>query len=506
MIGRGREIVLGALLILLASWCRADVPLEMILRAKQATALVEVQNASGGSEGSAFCIDGTGLFVTNAHVVDPLPVGGKLILILRSGEKDQKTAPAHVVVLDKESDLAVLQSDATLKLTPLTLGSTDNLIETMSVVICGYPFGSGLSLKEGDYPSITVSTGHITALRKSKGELQAIQVDASLAPGNSGGPVLDARGDVVGIVQKGIRGSGINSAIPVASLQTLLARSRVLFTPPKIARSQLRAIQEFRIQLLIPPPVTAGVTIDLTLSANPDDRRSFRAVSTDRRLFLVQTPLLPAVKESDGLLRTAVPTSVAYRITAKQDGKIIGDVQGKISLSDRNLVRTEKPGSESAGGGRRQGADESRYLRDPASGHWYGAVHMNHSVTWEEAKAAAQALQHEGRSGHLVTITSAAESDFVVRLFPQAVADKCWLGAYKDAQAPDYKDPTAGWHWVTGEPWKYTHWNGTEPNGDVGGPHSDYIQFSQDGHWNDERNAPPDTIDAARWFIVEFEP
>ncbi len=105
-----------------------------------------------------------------------------------------------------------------------------------------------------------------------------------------------------------------------------------------------------------------------------------------------------------------------------------------------------------------------------------------------------------------MTITSATDSDFVVRTFPQAIANKCWIGAYKDTQGPDYKNPLSGWQGVTGEPWAYTHWNSSEPNGGVGAPHSNYIQFSLDGHWNDERNTPPHTINAARWYVVEFEP
>jgi len=203
-----------------------------VQKAKQATALVQVDDGDGGSEGSAFCIDATGLFITNAHVVEPLEVGGKLTLILRSGEKDQKILAAHVVSLNNDADLAILQVDLPIKLTPLTLGVTDDLIETTPIVAFGYPFGSDLALKAGDYPSITVSTGHITALRKIKGDLHSIQIDASLNPGNSGGPILNDKGEVIAIVQEGIPGSGINSAIPIADLKTLLAQAQILFTPP----------------------------------------------------------------------------------------------------------------------------------------------------------------------------------------------------------------------------------------------------------------------------------
>lgn len=77
----------------------------------------------------------------------------------------------------------------------------------MPVVAFGYPFGIRLAFKEGEYPNPTVSLGRITALRKSQGTLQAIQINAALHPGNSGGPVLNDKGEVIAIVQlRGRRG------------------------------------------------------------------------------------------------------------------------------------------------------------------------------------------------------------------------------------------------------------------------------------------------------------
>lgn len=231
---RGGELLIIMALAFLAVCCRADIAPDVVQRAKQATVFVEVEEKEGIAEGSAFCIDATGLFVTNAHVVEALAVGGKLTLVLRSGEKDQIKFTAHVLALDKEVDLALLQADHPPKLTTLTLGNSEGLLETTSVVAFGYPFGTDLAAKEGNAPSITVSTGHITALRKVNGVLTDIQLDASLNPGNSGGPILDMKGNVIGIVKKGIRGSGINYAIPVNDLRTLIARPRRLVTPPVV--------------------------------------------------------------------------------------------------------------------------------------------------------------------------------------------------------------------------------------------------------------------------------
>lgn len=338
MRGRVREIAVGLWMGFLACSCRAGIPPEIVVRAKQATALVEVAVQDGAAEGSAFCIDSAGVFITNAHVVAPLELGEKLTLVLRSGEKDQKIVPAYVVALDKAFDLAILRTDVLLDLKPLALGSTDQLIETMPVTAFGYPFGSELALKSGEYPNISVSTGHITALRKIKGELAAIQLDAALNPGNSGGPILNDRGEVIAIVQEGIPGSGVNLAIPIPTLRSLLKRSQVLFLPPARPREHLREKQEFRIQLLTPPRSGGEVTVSLTLSADAGDHRSFHASSRDGRTFTVLAPLLPSPANSSRPL----PSDIAYHVVASQDGSLLGDLTGKISLAPGSAASTRK--------------------------------------------------------------------------------------------------------------------------------------------------------------------
>jgi len=69
----------------------------------------------------------------------------------------------------------------------------------------------------------------------------------------------------------------------------------------------------------------------------------------------------------------------------------------------------------------------------------------------------------DGVSGHLVTMTSAAESAFVLSLL---TVNYALAGGY---QLPDQPTPADGWRWVTGEPWEYTDWGGTAPD-DVGPP------------------------------------
>jgi serine protease Do len=80
------------------------------------------------------------------------------------------------------------------------------LTELAEVVAFGYPFGSGLAVSKKEKPAISVNVGRITSLRQKAGELHRIQIDAALNPGNSGGPVLDKEGKVIGVVVGGVQG------------------------------------------------------------------------------------------------------------------------------------------------------------------------------------------------------------------------------------------------------------------------------------------------------------
>jgi hypothetical protein len=141
---------------------------------------------------------------------------------------------------------------------------------------------------------------------------------------------------------------------------------------------------------------------------------------------------------------------------------------------------------------------------NPANGHYYDVIDAR--LTWQEADAAAGALTHLGIPGHLVTITSQQERDFLIAEFPQITGtldDGGYvLGGY---QADTTGASDAGWVWVTGEPWSYTNWSPGEPN-DFNGVSEDflathdYLQGNPLALWNDGGSH------GYRGYIVEFSP
>jgi hypothetical protein len=238
-------------------------------RAKTATALVEARPTYG----SAFCVHANGLFVTNEHVVRQST--NTITLVLNAGLKNQKTVTAKIVRRDKARDLALLKVEGEEKFEPLELGSDKELGELTELIACGFPFGQALA-RPGERPAVSINVGSVTSLRRDKeGELHRIQLDAALNPGNSGGPVLDRNGKVVGMVVSGIQGSGVNMAIPVSHLQRFLVAPEVALTVPSIKATNRHEAFEFTAKATSILPSRETAELELVLEAGPGKERRF---------------------------------------------------------------------------------------------------------------------------------------------------------------------------------------------------------------------------------------
>jgi S1-C subfamily serine protease len=171
--------------------------------------------------GSGFVVDKAGHIVTNYHVIE----GGDQVHVSFS---NRDTVVAEVIGTDPSTDLAVLEVDTDASaLTPLSLGNSDNLRVGDPVVAIGNPFGLDR----------TATAGIVSALQRF---IQApnrftidhvIQTDAPINRGNSGGPLLSMRGEVIGVntqIETGNTGAmgnvGIGFAVPSNTVKDVVAQ------------------------------------------------------------------------------------------------------------------------------------------------------------------------------------------------------------------------------------------------------------------------------------------
>jgi S1-C subfamily serine protease len=263
----------------------------LVERGKRATALVEVSGIEGDATGSAFCVEKSGLFITNAHVVTGRDGKvGRVWLVVECGLATQRILPAKVLRPDDENDLVLLQVNAGSDLTALELGQDAGLVELAEVTIFGYPFGRMPADRRARYPDITILPSRITGLRRDKGGLAAIQFDSQLNPGTSGGPVLDGSGKVVAVARATVRGAPSNLAIPVGRIAEFMNAPGLVFEPPPVEYVSRTRPVTWTIQVQPPTPggrLPEGASIRVTVVSNGGKPRIYAAEPVGDGLFTV---------------------------------------------------------------------------------------------------------------------------------------------------------------------------------------------------------------------------
>lgn len=166
------------------------------------------------SVGTGFVIDANGLIVTNLHVVG----GARSVQVIFY---DNRRVPGTVLGLNRAMDIAVIKITGVSGLKPAVIGDSDRVQVGDIAIALGSPYG---------LPS-TFTTGVISAVgrRLDESRLPLIQTDAAINQGNSGGPLLNLRGEVIGINQQIISQSGgsigIGLAIPINAVRPLMEQA-----------------------------------------------------------------------------------------------------------------------------------------------------------------------------------------------------------------------------------------------------------------------------------------
>jgi 2-alkenal reductase len=237
---------------------------------------IAVYSAREGGAGSGFVIDSNGHIVTNNHVVED----AEMILVRFA---DETVVEAELVGADVDSDLAVIRVDVPDDLLKeVRLGDSSALRVGQRAIAVGSPFGF----------EQTMTTGIVSALdrvvRQESGYslLQLIQTDAAINPGSSGGPLLNAQGEVIGvntlIFSSSGSSAGVGFAVPVKTVKRVVPS---LISTGDYADPWL-GIRGLSLNPMIAEaldlPVDQGILLQRVATEGPADQAGLRG--NDRRV------------------------------------------------------------------------------------------------------------------------------------------------------------------------------------------------------------------------------
>jgi S1-C subfamily serine protease len=228
------------------------------------------------SQGSGFVADPAGYILTNSHVITSAGQGEPGAAVVAASEvyvefQDGNRVPARIVGWDLFSDVGLLKVDPgehALEVVPL--GNSSKVVVGEPVAAIGSPFGQASSLAVG---VVSATERSVSSLTSSYNVVDAIQTDAPINRGNSGGPLFNAAGEVIGINAQ-IRSDsgnaeGVGFAIPIntagRSMEQLIATGRVRYAWVGISSQTLTPSLAEELDY----PVEAGAAIQSVIPGGP---------------------------------------------------------------------------------------------------------------------------------------------------------------------------------------------------------------------------------------------
>jgi len=337
-------LVLSTLFALSPAWAEVDIqgkPLNMqIAREKVFPALVFVkviqqthdkgERSSRSGAGSGVLISEDGEFLTNWHVIDKAESVRCLLT-------DGRAFPVEIIGSDKDTDLALcrLILPEGEKVPFATLGDSDKLVEGDPVFVMGAPWGLSRS----------ISSGIISCTRRYLEEASEytlwLQTDASISPGNSGGPVVDQTGKVVGITARGtLWGGNLGFAIPSRDATMVAGRLRAYKSMNwSWTGLQLQPLRDFDKNMYF--DFTNGVIVSATDTGSPARKAGIQP--KDRLISINDVPVtaltqedIPSINCMLGLLEKEQPSTFVFArneetltvsMIPREKGQVEGDEQ-----------------------------------------------------------------------------------------------------------------------------------------------------------------------------------
>jgi S1-C subfamily serine protease len=213
---------------------------DVLARVKAATTFILCKFHDGrAGSGSGFFVGGNHV-MTNAHVVGMLPPGSSkpqaLDIILNSGLSNEAKCKGEVMIVDHDHDLALVKVSTPDKKKgvkfppePLTIAASSTLLETQTVFIFGYPLGERLG------KAVTVSQTTVSSFRPEARGMR-VQFNGGMDHGNSGGPVVDAAGQVIAVSVAKIPDSQFHFGVATEHVSALLEGHLAMLTAGRVTK------------------------------------------------------------------------------------------------------------------------------------------------------------------------------------------------------------------------------------------------------------------------------
>lgn len=261
---------------------QADIPAAVLQTGKRATAIVHHRHEALNlkdptrpyeveTRGTAFCITRSGYFVTAAHVVGEEDY---VRLTVQTGPHQVEGYNAYVEKRDKALDLALLKVSDLGGFVPIDVMTPPAITRGMHVTAFGFPVRGKEFYDHSIFYGVSVGSGRVTAVYGKGGAVTDVQTDTGLGPGASGGPIVNDRGQLVCILQKGRRGTRSNLAKSSNALRKFLADPKLAaglheteleFNPPG-GMALADMAREYKFTALVKPGLDSLQAAQATLT------------------------------------------------------------------------------------------------------------------------------------------------------------------------------------------------------------------------------------------------
>jgi S1-C subfamily serine protease len=306
------------------------------------------QSRIGQALGTGFVVDDEGYILTNAHVVDEngQRASGVTVVFNKGGSETQRV-PGELVGVDVGSDIAVIKVDpGKADLSPLPLGDSDRVVVGEPVVAIGNPLGFDFSITSG----IVSATGRSLQAPNGQTIPNGIQTDAAINQGNSGGPLIDGNGKVIGvneqIASSGGGNDGLGFAVPIntamRSLEQIKTSGKVTYAWMGVSLQTLTS----DIAGMFNMESQGGALVQTVSPGSPAEKAGIQGgdqtVTVQGQEFTLGGDVIVKVDSTE--IRTA-DDLIAYLGTKKPGDTVKVTVERDGQTEDVSVTLAERPGN-----------------------------------------------------------------------------------------------------------------------------------------------------------------